>query len=117
MSPYNPTTSRYTLLGDNGHPDALSGALASGEVLTANQAAQELGIPISTLNYHMRQGHITTLTTPYGSTRLLTRHSAYIFARNLARYRSFDWFEDFDDPTIGPARRHTRASDALGATA
>lgn len=87
-------------------PDAFKAALASGELLTANQAAKHIGVSHSTFNYHLRLGHIPSLPIPASRTYFITRADAERFARRLRMWRDhnddFDWLldETSNDPAL-----------------
>lgn len=105
-------------------PDAFRKALLSGEWLTPHQAAKLIDVPLSTFNYHLRQGHIPSVPSPTGWGSYVTRQDTLRFAGNLARWRSrtggFDWLaeeetahdHDSEDTPDAPD-----ASDAVAASA
>lgn len=78
-------------------PDAFRAALASGELLTAHQAADLVGIPYSTFNYHLCHGHIDAMPSLDSRTRFVTRTEAFRFARQLQDWRERRSFYPLDE--------------------
>lgn len=78
--------------------------LATGELLSAHQAAKRLGMPTSTFNYHLKRGHINYLSTPSGVNYVRNEDADYFFERlktwRKARVQSTAWPEEEFDIAI-----------------
>lgn len=75
---------------------AIKSSLESGDLLTAHQAAQAVGVTVSTFNYHRRQGRIPQLVTP-GGVCYIYLSDAQAFKRKLDAWRAARTFSAFAD--------------------